>query len=120
MANDIERLRQAVAAKMQELGAEPGDPRLAPLLTQMQALMQQQIANAGGVVVPFLPAHAGTRDDHGGQAAAAVIEALPVPLKELVQSYIGDVDAGRPRTPNGAPVGGWFFYQAPALSASAA
>src|SRR5262245_7117492 len=119
MANDIERLRQAVAAKMQELGAAPGDPRLAPLLAQMQALMQQHIASAGGVVVPFVPRHAGTRHDHGGQAAAEAIEVLPVPLKELVQGYIREVQAGRPRMPGGASVGGWF-HQAPALSASVA
>src|SRR5262249_46495278 len=64
----------------------------------------------------FVPAHAGTRDDKGGQAAAAAIDVLPARLKELVQGYLSAVRASKPA---GLLGGGWFI-PAPALSASEA
>ena len=46
MAEDIAGLAAALSARMRELGAGPNDPRMAPLLAQMQALMRQHVAAA--------------------------------------------------------------------------
>jgi len=116
MADDVDRLRAAIAARMEQAGIAPGDPRVAPLLAQAQALMQQSVANLPEGVVPFVPAHAGTRDDEGGRAAAAAIEALPPHLRDLVQGYLRAVRSSKPA---GLAGGGWFI-PAPALSASEA
>ena len=113
MAEDLERLRAALAARLQQAGIAPGDPRVAPMLAQVQALMQQRAASMPEGVVPFMPTHAGTRDDKGGHAAAAAIEVLPAHLKALVQDYLHAVRASKP----GALPGGGWFLPAPALSA---
>jgi hypothetical protein len=113
MADDLERLRAAIAARMEQLGIAPGDPRIAPLQNQVQALMQQRVAGAPEGVVPFVPTHAGTRDDKGGHAAAAAIDVLPVHLKNLIQNYLSAVRSSKPA---GVAGGGWFI-PVPALSA---
>jgi Domain of unknown function (DUF4132) len=114
MADDLERLRAAMAARLQQIGIAPDDPRVAPMLAQVQALMQQRAASVPEGVVPFMPAHAGTREDNGGQAAAVAIDALPAQLRALVQDYLNTVRASKPASLQG---GGWFI-PAPALSAS--
>jgi hypothetical protein len=116
MADDLERLRAALAARMQQLGIARGDPRVAPLLAQAQALMQQRVGSAPAGVASFAPTHAGTRDDRGGHAAAAALDALPAHLKALVQGYLSAV---RPRKRGLLGSGGWLM-SAPALSASEA
>jgi hypothetical protein len=113
MADDLERLRAAIAARMEQLGIAPGDPRVAPLLAQAQALMQQRVAGAPEGVAAFVPTHAGTREDKGGHAAAAAIDVLPAHLKDLVHSYLSAVRSSKPA---GLAGGGWFI-PAPALSA---
>src|SRR5262245_3335797 len=113
--DDVERLRAALAARLQQMGIAVGDPRVAQLQAQAQALMQQQIA-AGGTIVPFAPKHAGTRDDEGGRAAAAALETLPTHLQDLVQSYFHAIRSSRPA---GLLGGGWFIA-VPALAASEA
>src|SRR5262245_30769796 len=117
MADDLERLRAAMAARLQQIGMAPDDPRVAPMLAQVQALMQQRAASMPEGVVPFAPTHAGTRSDEGGRAAAAVIETLPAHLRDLVQSYSASVRSGRERVTGGLAGVGWFF-PVPALSSS--
>src|SRR5262245_33281199 len=116
MADDIERLRAAITARLQQLGIAPGDPRIAQLQAQAQALLQQHVANAGDKVVQFAPTHAATRDNEGGRAAAAALETLPAQLQDLVQSYFQAVRSSRPA---GLLGGGWFIA-APTLAASEA
>jgi hypothetical protein len=125
MADELARLRAAFVARMQEIGAAPNDPRLAPLMAQMHALMAQQVAAArqvaatGNVAMLHAPAHAATRDDKGGRAVAAALAALPPRLSELVQAYVQSVSGGR--NPAAGVLGaGAFFMQAPALSDSEA
>jgi hypothetical protein len=119
MADDLERLRAALAARMEQIGIAPGDPRIAALMAQAQVLMQQRVANAPEGVVLFAPTHAGTRDDQGGRAAAAVIEALPAHLRDLVQGYLRSTHSGREQVTGGLVGIGWFM-PAPVLSASEA
>jgi hypothetical protein len=47
MIEEIGRLRAALVARMRELGAPVTDPRLAPMLGQLQALIRQQCAALG-------------------------------------------------------------------------
>src|SRR5262245_55907702 len=119
MADDIERLRAALAARLQQMGIAPGDPRIAQLQAQAQALLQQSIAQpaaglpasgtlrsdqtpasrglvAGDRVVQFAPTHAATRDDEGGRAAAAALTTLPTHLQGLVQVYFQAVRSSQP------------------------
>src|SRR5262245_15490139 len=111
MADDVERLRAALAARLQQMGIAPGDPRIAQLQAQAQSLLQQRVA--GDNVLPFAPTHAATRDDQGGCAATAALAALPAHLRDLVQSYFAAVRASRP----GGLLGGGWFIPAPALAA---
>ena len=55
MASEFERLSAAFAARMQELGCAPTDPRLAPMLAQVQALMRQLAAGVQGANVVAMP-----------------------------------------------------------------
>lgn len=108
MIEEIGRLQAALVARMQELGTPVTDPRLAPMLGQLQALIRQQYATAGanGTVTmlssraPAYPAAA-----HDGPAAKLVAE-LPPRLKGLAEGYIRFVRSQ----------GTHFFAQAPALS----
>src|SRR5262249_59919608 len=128
--------RAALDAGMAQIGAAPDDPRMAPLMAQMQALMQQHVAAAslaregsaaGNVAMLHAPTHAATRDDKGGQAAAAALTALPPKLKDLVEGYVQTVRADRDPAARVLGAGvlgagvlgvGAFFKQAPALADS--
>src|SRR5262249_11284534 len=130
MADELARLRAALAARMQQIGAAPDDPRMAPLVAQMQALMQQRhsasedareraygATGADNVASLFAPTHAATRDHNGGQAGTAALAARPPQLQQLVQAYVQAVRAGRPQAA-GVLGAGAFFIQAPALAES--
>jgi hypothetical protein len=45
MATELQRLSAEFSARMRELGCAPTDPRLAPMLAQVQALMRQHLAD---------------------------------------------------------------------------
>ena len=47
MSEEIQRLQAQIATQMKQLGAAANDPRLAPMLAQLQALLRQHMANAG-------------------------------------------------------------------------
>ncbi len=47
MSEEIQKLQAEIAAEMQKLGASVNDPRLAPMLQQLGALMRQHVASAG-------------------------------------------------------------------------
>ena len=55
MAEEIARLSAELAERMRELRAEPTDPRLAPLFTQLQALMRAHVAAAAAANAPAVP-----------------------------------------------------------------
>jgi hypothetical protein len=112
MADDLERLHQALAARLQRLGIALDDPRIQTAMAQAQVLLHHNAAAAA-------PSHAATRNDEGGRAAAAAIEALPSNLKEMVQDYIRAVRTSPERAVRGM-LGSAWFTAAPALSASPA
>jgi hypothetical protein len=55
VAEEIARLSAELAERMRELRAEPTDPRLAPLFTQLQALMRAHVAAAAAANAPAVP-----------------------------------------------------------------
>jgi hypothetical protein len=92
MADDIMALSAEFAARMRELRAGPHDPRLAPLLAQMQALIREQAATAATA----WPAHMPKTD---------YVFDLSAELDALLRAYL---DTCPPQV----------FVQAPALSES--
>jgi len=108
MATELQRLSAALSARLQELGCAPTDPRVAPMLARVQALMREHFAGlqgAGNVAV--LPL--------GGQSAASAAPAdvsngavsydLPADLARLLKAYLATCPQNS-------------FSQAPALSQS--
>ena len=71
MSNDLAHLQSMLAARMRERGVPLTDPRLAPLLGQLQGLMRQRLAQAegnGGVVLHERPAEASPHPNPPPQA----------------------------------------------------
>src|SRR5262249_43993271 len=108
MATDLQRLSAALAERMRELGCAPTDPRVAPLLAEVQALMREHLANvqAGSNVAMLAPgsprsAPAASAEQPNG----AVSYDLPADLVRLLNAYLAICPS------NG-------FTQAPALSQS--
>ncbi len=116
MTDDLARLRAALAARMQQIGVALDDPRIAPLMAQMQASLQQRVAAARNVATLAAPTEA-ARDDASGRAAAAALAALPARLQELVQRYVQAVHADRNPAVGSLRVRA-FFTKAPALADS--
>lgn len=108
MASEFERLSAALAARMQELGCAPTDPRLAPMLAQVQALMREHFtgpqAGANVVAMP-LGAQRAAPAAPAGAPDVEVSSDLPADLARLLKAYLAT-----------CPFGG--FTQAPALSQS--
>lgn len=80
MSNDIAVLSAAFADRMRELRTGPTDPRLAPMLTQLQALMRQHVATA----TPAVPA---------SPPAEEYVFDLPVELADLLCAYLNTCPA---------------------------
>jgi uncharacterized protein DUF4132 len=109
MSEDIQRLQAEIAAQMRQLGAPANDPRLAPMLAQLQALLRQHVASAGAngrlAVLPT-----GAQDQDAGEAAPTrkLLSNLPPPIEEPAREYIRSARAHAIH----------MFAQAPALSDS--
>ena len=104
MAAELQRLSAALAARMRELGCAPTDPRVAPLLAQVQALMRAHLASVQGANVAMLAP--------GAQSAAPAARPmgsesydLPAALAALLKAYLATCPSNS-------------FTQAPALSQS--
>jgi Domain of unknown function (DUF4132) len=107
MENDFEQLSLTFAARMRELGVGPADPRVAPLVAQLQALMRERMAQAtAGAGAIMRQAHIG----NAVPIAPSVPEPefsfdLPAALADLLRDYLKTC----PPRP---------FVQAPALAQS--
>ena len=109
MSEEIQRLQAEIAAEMQRLGASVNDPRLAPMLQQLGALMRQHMANAGvNGRLAVLPTGAQAQNGSEDGPTSRLLSALPPSLQEPVRTYI--------RAARGPGV--HMFSQAPALSDS--
>lgn len=86
MIPEITQLQAALVERMRQLGAPINDPRLAPMLSQLQALMRQHYAAAfaGSRATTTHETEAGGDD---GPSAKAIAR-LPTRLAELAQGYI--------------------------------
>jgi hypothetical protein len=78
VSNEIAGLSAAFAERMRELRTGPTDPRLAPMLAQLQALMRQHVAGATPAVIPL---------------AEEYVVDLPVELTDLLSCYLGTCPA---------------------------
>src|SRR5262245_38301913 len=96
MADDIARLSAALAERMRELRTDPTDPRLAPMLAQLQALTRQHIGAATAV-----PANDGPAVEYAFDLAAELADLLRGYLKVCpVQAFrqapaLAESEAGR-------------------------
>lgn len=96
MIDELQRMQSELLARMRELRAGPADPRIAPLVDQMQALVRERVAaaTAGGSLRPqnlatlFAPQCA--------PAPKPFEIAWNGPCGEAVRAYAA---AARPRTP---------------------
>lgn len=106
MSEEIQRLQAEIAAQMRQLGAPANDPRLAPMLAQLQALFRQHVASAGAKLA-VLPTGA---QEHDGEAAPTkkLFSNLAPHIEEPAREYIR---AARVHAIH-------MFTQAPALSDS--
>lgn len=117
MADDLDRLRTALAARMQRAGIAPDDPRVVPLFAHMQALLQRGLGGAGPAAEPAAPPRPSRLDDAGGRPAAAGLAALPPQLQALVVDYLQVFRARRERAAAGSGLR-FSFMPAPALAES--
>src|SRR5262249_52985774 len=109
MSEEIGRLRAALVARMRELPAPINDPRLAEMLVQLQALVQQHTATAANAGVTMLRAQSAVQPPTSQDGPSAkLISELPQRLKELTGGYIAFARTQRVH----------MFAQAPALSES--
>jgi hypothetical protein len=115
MADDLARLRDALAARMQQIGIAPDDPRVVPLFAQVQAMLQRGPGGAANAATPA----AARRDDAGGPPASASLAALPPGLQVLVEDYLRISQDQRARAAGGSGLS-FSFMQAPALAQSEA
>jgi hypothetical protein len=108
MATELQRLSAALAVRMQELGCAPTDPRIAPLLAEVQALMREHLANVqAGANIAVMPV--------GTQTA---VPARPTDLPKVDVSYDLPAEAARVLKAYLAICPRDGFTQAPALSQS--
>src|SRR5215470_17424178 len=90
MSQEIVQLQAALVQRMQELGAPVTDPRLAPMVAQLQALFKEHYADAireaqaGGRALARMQACAGKVEG----PCPKPIEDLPGRLKSLAESHI--------------------------------
>jgi hypothetical protein len=111
VSEEIQKLQAEIAAEMQKLGASVNDPRLAPMLQQLGALMRQHVANAGlNGRLAVLPTGAQAQNVGEDGPSARLLSALSPQLQEPVREYIR---SARARAVH-------MFTQAPALSDSEA
>jgi hypothetical protein len=116
MSNDAERLRAALAARLQAIGIAPDDPRVGPAFEHVQALLQRGLA-----VV---------HDATGGSAGSAPLRpagakpeesALPERLRALLDAYLAAVHrAAEAKRPNQPAQMRAITLEAPALSSTEA
>jgi hypothetical protein len=108
VSEEIQKLQAEIAAEMQKLGASVNDPRLAPMLQQLGALMRQHVASAGHGRLAVL--HTGARPQNVGEdgPSSRLLSALSPHLQETVREYIRSARAQAVH----------MFTQAPALSES--
>jgi hypothetical protein len=97
MAEEITRLSAILAERMRELRADPKDPRLAPLFSQMQALLRAQVSAAARGHNPETAAAKSAYDETG--------YGLPAAQADLLRGYLASCPSHS-------------FAQAPALSES--
>lgn len=109
MSEEIQRLQAEIAAQMKQLGASVNDPRLAPVLEKLGALMRQHVASANGKLAML---HTGTQGPDTGEdgPSSRLLSALPPALQESVREYIRSTRAHAIQ----------MFAHAPALSDSEA
>ena len=90
MANDFEQLSSAFAARIRELGVGPADPRVAPLVAQLQALMRERIAQAtaGAGVVMRQPSIGEAVPVATGVPEPECSFDLPAALADLLRDYL--------------------------------
>ena len=107
MSEEIQKLQAEIAAEMQKLGASVNDPRLAPMLQQLGALMRQHVASAG-LNGRLAVLHTGAQPQNAGEdgPSSRLLSALPPHLQESVREYIRSARAQAVH----------MFTQAPALS----
>lgn len=114
MANDLERLQAALAARMQALGpaAAPSDPRIAPMFEQMQQMLQSTFHQSIAAVADLIA---------GPEPRAEPTDLSPAHAT-LIKAYIAAVHAGEGRPGHTIPEIGGLAWYAPAkpLSASEA
>ena len=109
MSEEIQKLQAEIAAEMQKLGASVNDPRLAPMLQQLGALMRQHVANAGlNGRLAVLPTGAQPQNAGEEGPSSRLLSALPSHVQEPVRDYIRSARAHAVH----------MFTQAPALSES--
>ena len=111
MSEEIQKLQAEIAAQAQKLGASVHDPRLAPMLEQLRALMRQHVASAGlNGRLAMLPTGAQSQNGGDDGPSARLVAVLPPHLQEPVREYIRSARAHAVH----------MFTQAPALSESEA
>jgi hypothetical protein len=96
MATELQRLSAALSARLQELGCAPTDPRVAPLLAQVQALMREHLAGlqaAGNVAVLPLGGQSAASAAPGDVSNGAVSYDLPADLARCVEGLSRDLSA---------------------------
>jgi len=114
VTDDLARLREALAAKMQQAGVDPNDPRIVPLLAHVQTALAQRVA-AASHSAPVTPIQI-ARDGATGRPAASGLDELPARLRALVDGYVQAMHGERkPRVGSITS-----FKLAPALSESEA
>jgi hypothetical protein len=91
MAVDLERMREAVGARLRQLGISPDDPRVVSMLSVVREAVQQPPANDRAQIAD------------GAPAGLAGLMGLPERLKLLIDGFVARVDV--------------HTYKAPALSA---
>ncbi len=108
MSEEIQRLQAQIATQMKHLGAAVNDPRLAPMLAQLQALLRQHMASAGanGRLAVLPNGAPGETGDDG--PTKKLLSNLPPPIQDSAREYIRSARAHAIH----------MFTQAPALSDS--
>ena len=109
MSEEIQRLQAEIAVQMKDLGASVNDPRLAPMLEKLGALMRQHVASAG-LKGKLAMLHTGVQGPDTGEngPSSRLLSALSPALQEPVREYVRSTRAHAIQ----------MFAHAPALSDS--